>query len=159
MNTCRDCQFLVKSIRAKRSNEASTLSWNEDERSSGELADTSGSFTPECARGIWSLGTEPKLILSEMLEEERGEDCFFVRAQKGMSHEGALALLARQVDLKRDQREKLILGIALFAVLVNICGLIFGSKLQQHQRSTQRTSGKAVRQTPEGEDHHHAGTE
>ena len=52
MNTCRDCQFLVKSIRAERSNEALTLFWNEDERLGGELAHISGSFTPECVRGI-----------------------------------------------------------------------------------------------------------
>lgn len=91
INTCRSCHFLSKYFVHGNSDQVSHLTWTQEERETIQIDDY---FTAECFRGIWNVGIEPglKTVLEEIVNENRRDDCFYVKFRKGMSYQGATEL-------------------------------------------------------------------
>ena len=114
MMTCRTCHFLAKSHVDRRGGEF-TFSWSEEDRATGGIADN---YAGECAEGVWSTRIDPGLSIEDMLATSRRRDCFYVKAQEGMSFPAARKLLERQELNRRSNRERKTLWVAVGAGLV-----------------------------------------
>ena len=95
---CQNCHFLAKEI----VNDAGTRhrwSWNQRERSELRLKEH---YAAQCAQGVWDTGIDPHLNaqLPKILLKQRGDSCFFLAAQSGMSFPAAEKLIALQ-NLKK----------------------------------------------------------
>lgn len=90
-NACISCHFLSKYFVHEKSEHVSHFTWTQEERDTIQISEH---FTAECFRGIWSVGIEPGLNteLEELVNENRRNDCFYVKFRKGMSYQGATEL-------------------------------------------------------------------
>lgn len=111
MNRCIDCHFLTVFIRrhalvrtmsggATAQAVDTSRTWTERERKGMALEDADGA-TVGCWKGIWTEHTPDPLEGDDILHQDRGDDCFFVEVQEGMSFEAADNLF----QLKRQHRQ------------------------------------------------------
>ena len=82
---CRNCHFLAKTAAAP---DRRRFSWDKKEREELEIPDH---YTAECGKGIWNTAIDPNLKsrLSEILSEDRKDNCFFIENHPGMSFSAA----------------------------------------------------------------------
>ena len=82
-----------------------------------------------CEKGIWDKRIEPKLIsrLEEVIDENRKDDCFFIKYREGMSFEGATELHRRRHENRNLKRSFSIavwgLYLSALAALLNFIGI------------------------------------
>ena len=84
-NCCRNCQFLAKISSMPlmvTPAEPPPTPWNLEERRRLGVSSVEESL---CWKGVWRESNEPALDLKETLLEDRGDTCFFVEAQPGMT--------------------------------------------------------------------------
>ena len=86
-NCCKNCHFLAKEW-VDSGGRRNSFSWDDQERSDPRIKDN---YSAKCAQGIWDTGIDPKLKsgLPELLQKQRGDTCFFVERQAGMSFQAA----------------------------------------------------------------------
>ena len=94
---CRNCHFLAKTTAAP---DRHRFSWDKTEREKLEIPDH---YTAECGKGIWSTGIDPQLKskFSEILKDDRKDNCFFIEYHPGMSFSAAVELHR----IKNDNRQ------------------------------------------------------
>lgn len=94
---CKNCHFLTKTTPSPGRNR---FSWDANEREELEVPEH---YTSECRKGIWSTGIDPHLNsrLSEILLEDRKDNCFYIEYHPGMSF-GAAEELHR---IRNDNRQ------------------------------------------------------
>ena len=122
---CRNCHFLNKTyynFHGHRGN----LTWSKEERDNltvGNLG-ISSSYVESCWRGVWDAGIDPKLNeqLPELLTQNRGDTCFFIQYQEGMSYDGAIELQRERRLNGGNRRSKAAIAISVTTLLL---GLIY----------------------------------
>ena len=86
---CRNCHFLAqRSLKMGAPIRAEKKSWSAQERSSSQRK---AHLSPLCFQGIWDVEIGP-INIEDELRKPRGDTCFFIEAQEGMSFEAAQAL-------------------------------------------------------------------
>ena len=117
---CLNCHFLMKSTPSE-AGKPLRFSWNKQELSQFRVSDH---YAAECAQGVWDTGIDPGLNtqLREILQKKRGNSCFFIERQPGMSIPAAEKLQAHEATKKANRRATIALWIS-FASLITGVGL------------------------------------
>ena len=121
-NCCKNCHFLAKE-NVNDAGHRGSSTWSAQERSDLHVKDY---WAAKCVQGIWDTGIDPHLNsrLREILEKDRGDDCFFIETQDGMSFQAATALhkiRSENKNLKKSYRYTQIgLWIAAISLFLNL---------------------------------------
>ena len=122
---CQNCHFLAKEI----VNDAGTRhrwSWDQRERSELRLKEHCAA---QCAQGVWDTGIDPHLNaqLPKILLKQRGDSCFFLAAQSGMSFPAAEKLIELQNLKKSYWYARTALWISLISAVVAAIAMVLSS--------------------------------
>ena len=124
---CRNCHFLNKTVRSDKG-DTHVLSWNTDDRATGQIKNH---YSASCYLGVWDTGIDPSLNknLTEIIDKDRKDICFFMENRPGMSFQAAKILQKRNsqnAQLKKSNLYTQIgLWIAALALLANVIVTIF----------------------------------
>jgi hypothetical protein len=97
------------------------FSWNKEERSTRRIKDY---YAASCYLGVWDTGIDPSLNreLTDVIEKNRNQNCFFLEENLGMSFQAAKILQERKHQNEQLKRSNLytrlglwIAAVALFA--------------------------------------------
>ena len=122
---CKNCHFLAKEV--NDSGGIRRLAWSNQERTSLQVKDH---YAANCHRGVWDTGIDPSLNshLSNILLQDRKNQCFFIEVHEGMSYPAAIELQR----IKNDNRQlrqsykytQIALWIAAFSATVGAAGVV-----------------------------------
>ena len=121
---CRDCLFLnttVPKVVMVEGVKARTVdrSWTMEERT----READWPSRPGCSEGVWSTTVDGNIDVAAELDNNRKNECYFIKAQSGMSYQGGRDLLKRRAERRRTTREWFNLLLSAIAVVTAVSAL------------------------------------
>lgn len=105
---CRNCHFFIKNVQIRGDRFPSAL--EREERATLNISPKQ--YFLECAQGVWGRHTDKDTV--ELVDEPRGDSCFFWPIQDGMSIEAAKVLQERAAETRALKKSQLLTQIGLF---------------------------------------------